>query len=77
MIVRKVSSTFLVTGTIVKKFSVTLSVTGTVVSRIVSSNTYVIRKYTKHIISEYKHKNFYLMKYHITKEHFPFFINRK
>ena len=61
---------------IVRKVSGSVRVVGVVVSRIVSSNTYVIRKYTKHIISEYKHKNFYLMKYHITKEHYPFFINR-
>ena len=54
-----------------------VTVVGVVVSRIVSSNTYVIRKYTKHIISEYKHKNFYLTKYHITKEYFPHFTKIK
>ena len=62
---------------IVRKVSGSLRLTGKVVSRIVSSNTYVIRKYTKHIISEYKHKNFYLTKYHITKEYFPYFTKNK
>jgi len=61
---------------IVRKVSCSVRVVGIVVSRIVSSHTYVIRRYTKHIISEYKHKNFYLMKYHTIKEHYPFFINR-
>jgi len=56
---------------IVRRVSCSIVVVGVVVSRIVSSHTYVIRKYTKHIISEYKHKNFYLTKYHITKEYFP------
>ena len=62
---------------IVRKVSGSVRVVGIVVSRIVSSNTYVIRKYTKHIISEYKHKNFYLTKYHITKEYFPHFTKNK
>jgi len=62
---------------IVRKVSCSVRVVGVVVSRIVSSNTYVIRKYTKHIISEYKHKNFYLTKYHITKEYFPFYSQDK
>ena len=62
---------------IVRKVSGSLRLTGKVVSRIVSSQTYVIRRYTKHIISEYKHKNFYLMKYHITKEYFPFYPKNK
>ena len=62
---------------IVRKVSCSVRVVGVVVSRIVSSKTYVIRKYTKHIISEYKHKNFYLTKYHITKEYFPFYSQDK
>jgi ribosomal protein S17 len=62
---------------IVRKVSCSVRVVGVVVSRIVSSKTYVIRRYTKHIISEYKHKNFYLTKYHITKEYFPFYSQDK
>ena len=62
---------------IVRKVSCSVRVVGVVVSRIVSSNTYVIRKYTKHIISEYKHKNFYLTKSPITKEYFPFYSQDK
>ena len=62
---------------IVRKVSGSVRVVGVVVSRIVSSHTYVIRRYTKHIISEYKHKNFYLTKYHITKEYFPFYSQDK
>ena len=62
---------------IVRKVSGSVRVVGVVVSRVVSSHTYVIRKFTKHIISEYKHKNFYLTKYHITKEYFPFYSQDK
>jgi len=62
---------------IVRKVSGSVRVVGVVVSRIVSSHTYVIRRYTKHIISKYKHKNFYLTKYHITKEYFPHFTKNK
>ena len=62
---------------IVRKVSCSVRVVGVVVSRIVSSKTYVIRRYTNHIISEYKHKNFYLAKYHITKEYFPFYSQDK
>jgi len=60
-----------------KVVSNSVRVVGVVVSRVVSSHTYVIRKFTKHTISEYKHKNFYLTKYHITKEYFPFYSQDK
>ena len=57
MIVRRVVSSIVVVGIVVSS------------SRVVSSPTYVIRRYTKHILSEFKRKNFYLIKYHCTKEY--------
>jgi hypothetical protein len=46
-------------------------------SRVVSSTTYVIRKITNYILSEYKHKNFYLSKYHVIKEYIPYYTKNK
>jgi len=34
-------------------------------------NNYLIINITNYIISTFKHKNFYLSKYHVVKEYFP------
>jgi hypothetical protein len=67
MIVRRVSCSIVVVGVVV----------GRVVSRVVSSSRYVIRDITNHVLSEYKHKNFYLSKYHTIKEYFPHYPKNK
>ena len=64
MIVRRVSSSIVVVGVVVG-------------SRVVSNSRYVIRKITNHVLSEYKHKNFYLSKYHVIKEYTPFYTKNK
>ena len=62
---------------IVRRIVSSIVVVGSSSSRVVSSTTYVIRKITNHVLSEYKHKNFYLSKYHVIKEYFPCYTKNK
>ncbi len=65
------------------KVSKVSKVSSSIVSKVSSCSssvclrTYVVRMCTNYIISEFKHKNFYLSKYHIIKEYIPHYTKNK